>query len=220
MALQGRISYNTVESLLHRCGGQLKRQTETGGKNQIVTLLFFDAKWASLLAATCRNDGGSGAITRLERLMILAFRTDIGVCIQHLQRLLSRRFIPCCYKYVVVIVALTFFAPALLRAADFSGIHISANRTIISEGSALTLSAKLLHPSGVTQCTLWPYVNGKQWGASEIVDRAGQATWRLPLPDRGTTQIVVSPAATTPAASAAPACAWSHRFLTEPWLRK
>ncbi|MGC9261883.1 MAG: hypothetical protein ACP5I8_17645, partial [Phycisphaerae bacterium] len=46
--------------------------------------------------------------------------------------------------------------------------------------------------SGRVGLQLWPYVNGRQWGAPAKLDRHGVARLMIPLPQPGTARIRVA----------------------------
>jgi hypothetical protein len=76
------------------------------------------------------------------------------------------------------------------------GVRIIAPRTALCEGGTLTIHAKITAPSshGTARpggVKIWPYVNGKRWGAAETTDRNGRATLMLPLPNPGLARIQV-----------------------------
>ncbi len=76
-------------------------------------------------------------------------------------------------------------------------LHIVADRTVISEGGTVDIRAtvtRLRSDSGVhiAKVKLWPYVNGKQWGAAGETNRSGDTTFIIPLPTTGTARITVA----------------------------
>ncbi len=76
-------------------------------------------------------------------------------------------------------------------------MHITANRTSIGEGGTVVVSARCTPSKSdiskrVTGIVIWPYVNGKQWGAAEKTNRRGQVKFMIPLPNVGTARIQVA----------------------------
>jgi len=78
-----------------------------------------------------------------------------------------------------------------------SQISIAADRVTVNEGGSICITARITpQKSQIAQKTratrLWPYVNGRQWGAAEETSRTGEASFLLPLPLPGVATIRVS----------------------------
>ncbi|MGC8540498.1 MAG: hypothetical protein ACP5QA_07695 [Phycisphaerae bacterium] len=74
-------------------------------------------------------------------------------------------------------------------------ITIQANRTAIGEGQSVVITAKVkasLRQKRIADLSLWPYVDGRQWGAAEKTNQRGSAKFMIPLPEVGTALIQVA----------------------------
>ncbi len=104
-------------------------------------------------------------------------------------------------RYFGLLLVGLLIAVGFARAADAEvrawDLHITANRTSIGEGGTVMVAAQCI-PSKLdiskhsARIKLWPYLNGKQWGAAEKTDQRGQATFIIPMPDVGTARIQVA----------------------------
>ncbi len=77
----------------------------------------------------------------------------------------------------------------------YRSITIQANRTAIAEGQSVVITAKVkasLRQKRITDLSLWPYVDGRQWGAAEKTNQHGLAKFMIPLPEVGTALIQVA----------------------------
>ncbi len=116
-----------------------------------------------------------------------------------------------CYKLLTA-VFLVILLGAMERAPGAAILHISVNRATTGEGQTVFVSARLAPGRGRRKqnVTLWPYLNGKQWGAPARTNQAGLATLPLPLPEPGIAriQVALSPARHVPPAD----WIWSHKL--------
>ncbi len=83
-------------------------------------------------------------------------------------------------------------------------IRLQANRTSIGMGKTLKVVALVTHRDGrsVPGIEVWPYVNGRQWGAPAKTDAKGRALLLIPLPTPGVTRIqALLPSQTSPLAA-------------------
>ena len=74
-------------------------------------------------------------------------------------------------------------------------ITIRTNRSGIGEGQSVVMTAQVkasLIQRQVAGLRLWPYVNGRQWGAAEKTNLRGQAKFIIPLPEVGIARIQVA----------------------------
>ena len=85
----------------------------------------------------------------------------------------------------------------------------------VSEGGTLVIRVSLAQPEsrpvdGHSGLQLWPYVNGRQWGAPARLDKRGRAEMMVPLPNPGMARIQV--AARIPLRVPAADWIWSHKL--------
>ncbi|MDA8375851.1 MAG: hypothetical protein M0Z50_02015 [Planctomycetia bacterium] len=97
-------------------------------------------------------------------------------------------------RLFIIAGALVMHACSVARAVV---LHIVADRTVISEGGTVIIRATVMRSrsdSGVrmAKVKLWPYVNGRQWGAAEEANRSGDTTFIIPVPNTGTARIKVA----------------------------
>ncbi|MBI4584974.1 MAG: hypothetical protein HY717_13255 [Planctomycetes bacterium] len=107
-----------------------------------------------------------------------------------------------------LVVMAVLLAPDLEFAEDWKAlIHIQVDKTRIGMGRAVAVRALVTSLGGFSPAgtRLLPYVNGKRWGAPELADEHGQATFYLPLPNPGAADIHVE--ARPP-----------HRVAREEWI--
>ncbi|MDE2126775.1 MAG: hypothetical protein KGJ62_09305 [Armatimonadetes bacterium] len=80
---------------------------------------------------------------------------------------------------------------ALLSFAPPSSIRLRSDTAAIGMGRTAAVSAEVRDARGraVPGAELWPYVNGKQWGAPARSGPAGKALLLLPLPNVGAAEI-------------------------------
>ena len=74
-------------------------------------------------------------------------------------------------------------------------ITIQSNRSWIGEGRSVVVTATVktsTRQKQIADLRLWPYVNGRQWGAAEKTNRRGWAKFIIPLPDVGISRIQVA----------------------------
>ncbi|HZO87662.1 MAG TPA: hypothetical protein VFB38_04925 [Chthonomonadaceae bacterium] len=81
-------------------------------------------------------------------------------------------------------------------------VHIRADRASIGMGKSVVVAARVTASGGTPAANveLWPYVNGRRWGAQAVTDRGGRAVFFLPLPRPGLARIqaIVRPVQPTP----------------------
>ncbi|MHB1767190.1 MAG: hypothetical protein ACYCUV_04985, partial [Phycisphaerae bacterium] len=98
---------------------------------------------------------------------------------------------------LITSLAMANFVCAAGAAVRVGDLRITVDRTSIREGGSVVVTARV-EPlkSGTSKCAanieLWPYLNGKQWGAAEKTDRGGQVKFTIPLPNVGTARIKVA----------------------------
>lgn len=70
-------------------------------------------------------------------------------------------------------------------------LRLRTNRTSIGMGRTLKVTASVTHRGGcpVSGIEVWPYVNGRQWGAPAKTDAQGRALLLIPLPTPGVAHI-------------------------------
>jgi hypothetical protein len=96
--------------------------------------------------------------------------------------------------FPLCVLALLFLAPggkgAPLSPAE---LRISVDRTSIGMGRTVVLTAVATDSHGrpVSGASLYPIVNGRRWGSTEITDASGRAQFLLPLPNPGPASIRV-----------------------------
>ncbi len=78
-----------------------------------------------------------------------------------------------------------------------AAFHISVNHTAVGEGRTVIVTARIrrilmLQRHRRRGIKLWPYVNGRQWGAMTRTNQAGVASFMLPLPQPGLARIQVA----------------------------
>ncbi len=98
---------------------------------------------------------------------------------------------------LIAVLALTGFARAAGVRARTVDPRITVNRNSVREGGTVVITALIAPPKSgtsksVVNTELWPYLNGKQWGAAEKTDRRGRAKFMIPLPNVGTARIQVA----------------------------
>ena len=98
---------------------------------------------------------------------------------------------------LIAVLALTGFACAAGVGARTVDLRITVNRNSVREGGTVVITALITPPksgtsNSVANTELWPYLNGKQWGAAEKTDRRGRAKFMIPLPNVGTARIQVA----------------------------
>ncbi|HZT42531.1 MAG TPA: hypothetical protein VFA07_10075 [Chthonomonadaceae bacterium] len=81
--------------------------------------------------------------------------------------------------------------PAAAQASTGMTVKLHADRSVVGMGRSVIVTATVTGNNDVpvSGVQLWPYLNGKQWGASETTDRTGRAIFFLPLPYPGTARI-------------------------------
>lgn len=99
----------------------------------------------------------------------------------------------------VIALAVTFLATMpTYGAAVRPQISIAADRKSVNEGGSISITARVIPWNSLAiqeskpTHLLWPYVNGRQWGAPEETNHAGRASFLLPLPLAGLATIRVS----------------------------
>ena len=86
----------------------------------------------------------------------------------------------------VVLVALLAYG---LEAAAEVAIRVDRNQLEMGRSIRLEATVTSEHGEAVPDCLLLPYVNRRRWGSHERTDRAGNATFLLPLPNPGMAHI-------------------------------
>jgi hypothetical protein len=96
---------------------------------------------------------------------------------------------------VLSVVCLSSFSGVLLSgAAGAQTIRISADRAKVGMGRTVIVTAIVTARNGkpAKGVELWPYVNGRRWGAQAFTDAQGRAALLLPLPNPGAANIRVA----------------------------
>ena len=96
------------------------------------------------------------------------------------------------FIYIGIIATITFLiCQSTYGVNQRQRIVIVTNHPSTKVGNSICITARLT-PYNLRATQLWPYVNGRQWGAPEETNRIGQANFILPLPLSGWTTIRVS----------------------------
>ncbi len=112
------------------------------------------------------------------------------------------------FSLATVVALLARSCPAAVPLS----LNITANQSSVSEGRMVVITAAL-KPSRnaprIAGVALWPYLDGKQWGASEKTNQAGIATllFPLPLPGIARIQVALTPPVQVPSAD----WIWSYK---------
>ncbi len=119
------------------------------------------------------------------------------------------------FTSLVVEIVMICAGGAAMRAAS---LHITADHAAVPEGGTLVVKCTLAPPKSrrtehLTGIQLWPYLNGRQWGAPATTDGAGRAEMMIPLPLPGIARIQVAIA--PPALHVLPAdWIWSYKLAS------
>ncbi len=92
-------------------------------------------------------------------------------------------------------LAVVVSAGAREPAPGAAALRISVNHPSVGEGRTVIVTARLSPGHGakwIQGVTLWPYLNGKQWGAPARTNQEGVARLMLPLPQPGIARIQVT----------------------------
>lgn len=73
-------------------------------------------------------------------------------------------------------------------------LHLACDRKTVGMGRSVRISVLAMDARGhpAKGLELWPYLDGRRWGAQLITDASGRATATLPLPDPGYARLQVA----------------------------